>query len=87
MKWTWKRFQRRHKIISMKKTQAMLGFSTERIIWITTKSRKVFVATRGEPWLTLNWDTTVPVIDEISLNVAVILTEEGVNLRNEDLLN
>lgn len=60
------------------KTQAMLDFGTERVIWITTQSRKVIVATRGEDWLTLDWDRTVPVLDDITLNVAAILTEEGV---------
>ena len=60
------------------KTQAMLDFGTERVIWITTKSRKIFVATKGESWLTLNWDATVPVLDTVTLNVANLLTEEGV---------
>ena len=60
------------------KTQAMLDFGTERVIWITTKSRKVLVATRNENWLTFNWDATIPVIDGVTLNVAEILTEEGV---------
>lgn len=60
------------------KTQAMLDFGTERVIWITTKSRKIFVAVQGETWLTLNWDATVPVIDSVTLNVADILAEEGV---------
>ncbi len=60
------------------KTQAMLDFGTERVIWITTKSRKIFVATKDENWLTLNWNATVPVIDNVTLNVAAILTEEGV---------
>ncbi|GAB4045800.1 Uma2 family endonuclease [Spirosoma litoris] len=60
------------------KTQAMLNFGTERVIWITTKSRKVFVATKDEPWITLNWDATIPVLDAVTLNVAAILTEEGV---------
>lgn len=60
------------------KTQAMLDFGTERVIWITTQSRKVFVATKGENWLTLDWGVTVPVLDDVTLNVAAILTEEGV---------
>lgn len=60
------------------KTQAMLDFGTERVIWITTQSRKVIVATRGENWITVDWDTTVPVLDAITLNVAAILTEEGI---------
>jgi Uma2 family endonuclease len=60
------------------KTQAMLDFGTERVIWITSKSRKIFVATQGENWLTLKWDATIPVLDGITMNVAAILTEEGV---------
>lgn len=60
------------------KTEAMLAFGTERVIWITTKIRKVLVATKNEPWLTYNWDATVPVIDGLTLNVASLLTEEGV---------
>jgi Uma2 family endonuclease len=60
------------------KTQAMLDFGTERVIWITTKSRKIFVAVQGETWVTLNWDATVPVLEAVTLNVADILTEEGV---------
>ncbi|AQG81796.1 Uma2 family endonuclease [Spirosoma montaniterrae] len=60
------------------KTESMLAFGTERVIWITTKSQKVFVATKDEPWLTLNWDTTIPVIDNLTLNITDLLTEEGV---------
>ncbi|WP_223834068.1 hypothetical protein [Spirosoma profusum] len=55
----------------------MLDFGMERVIWITTQSRKVIVATKGEDWLTLNWDATVPVLDNVTLNVANILIEEG----------
>lgn len=60
------------------KTQAMLDFGTERVIWLTTQSRKLLVATPNEPWQTLSWDATVPVIDTLTLNVAALLTEEGV---------
>ena len=60
------------------KTEAMIAFGTERVIWITTKSRKVFVATKGEIWLTHNWDATIPVLDNLTLNVEALLTEEGV---------
>lgn len=60
------------------KTQAMFDFGTERVIWITTESRKVIVATKGENWLTCDWSQTIPVIDDVTLNVASVLTEEGV---------
>jgi Uma2 family endonuclease len=60
------------------KTEAMLAFGTERVIWITTKTRKVLVATPNEPWLTFNWDATVPVMDGLTLNVLALLTDEGI---------
>lgn len=60
------------------KTQAMFDFGTERVIWITTESRKVIVATKGENWITYDWNQTIPVIDDVMLNVAAVLTEEGV---------
>ena len=61
------------------KTEAMLNFGTERVIWVTTRSRKIFVASRTETWYVENWDATVPVLDDLTLNVAVLLAEEGVN--------
>lgn len=60
------------------KTQAMLDFGTERVIWITTQSRKVVVATKNENWITVDWDVTIPVLDNVTLNVAGLLTEEGI---------
>lgn len=60
------------------KTQAMLDFGTERVIWVTTHSRKVLVATKGENWITQDWGTTIPVIDTMTLNINQLLIEEGV---------
>jgi Uma2 family endonuclease len=61
------------------KTEAMLNFGTERVIWVTTKSRKIFVASRTETWYVENWDATVPVLDNLTLNVAALLAEEGLS--------
>jgi len=56
----------------------MLNFGTERVIWVTTHSRKVLIATKGESWITQDWDKTVPVIDTVTLNINQPLIEEGV---------
>ncbi len=56
----------------------MLDFGTERVIWVTTHSRKVLIATKGESWITQDWDKTVPVIDTVTLNINQPLIEEGV---------
>ncbi|MVM40911.1 Uma2 family endonuclease [Spirosoma sp. HMF3257] len=60
------------------KTERLLEFGVETVIWITTQPKKIFVATRTAPWLTQNWDATVPVMDDVVLNLAALLTEEGI---------
>ncbi len=60
------------------KTERLLDFGVERVIWITTQPKKIFVATRIAPWLTQNWDADVAVIDNVVLNLAGLLTEEGI---------
>ncbi|MBC3788132.1 Uma2 family endonuclease [Spirosoma utsteinense] len=60
------------------KTQRLLDFGVERVIWITTQPRKLFVATPTSPWTTQNWDVTVPVLDDVVLNLAALLAEEGI---------
>ncbi|MGA0555517.1 Uma2 family endonuclease [Larkinella sp. VNQ87] len=60
------------------KTDRMLDFGIGKVIWITTRSRKIFTASRSTPWLTQNWDTDVPVLDDCVLNLARLLAEEDV---------
>ncbi|ADB39433.1 hypothetical protein [Spirosoma linguale] len=60
------------------KTERLLAFGVEQVIWVTTQPKKIFVATRTAPWLTQNWDATVPVLDDVVLNLADLLTEEGI---------
>ena len=60
------------------KTERLLAFGVETVIWITTQPKKIFVATRTAPWTTQNWDATVPVLDNVMLNLAGLLTEEGI---------
>lgn len=60
------------------KTDRMLDFGIEKVIWITTKSRKIFTASRTTPWLTQNWDTDVTILDDCVLNLARLLADEEV---------
>lgn len=60
------------------KTERLLAFGVETVIWIMTQPKKIFLATRTSPWLTQNWDATVPVLDDVVLNLAALLTEEGI---------
>ena len=60
------------------KTELLLNFGVERVIWITTQPRKIFVASRTADWTTHNWDVSVPVLDGITLNLAELVAEEGI---------
>ncbi|GAB4022481.1 Uma2 family endonuclease [Spirosoma koreense] len=60
------------------KTERLLDFGVERVIWILTEPKKIFVATKASPWLTQNWDADVPVLDDVIMNLAALLTEEDI---------
>jgi Uma2 family endonuclease len=56
----------------LEKSQLMIDFGVERIIWISTK--KITVFSNTERWYITNFDETVPLFDE--LNLAALLKEE-----------
>lgn len=60
------------------KTERLLDFGVERIIWITTHPQKLFIASRTADWTTHNWDVNAPVLDDCVLNLAELLREEGI---------
>jgi Uma2 family endonuclease len=62
-----------------KKTQKMLDFGVEKVIWILSYIRKVMVATPGNPWQTMDWSNDVEILDGISFNIQHFLTERGIN--------
>lgn len=62
------------------KTQKMLDFGVEKVIWIFTESRKVMVATLGEDWLIKDWNKDVEIMDGHLFNIAAYLEKEGITL-------
>ncbi len=60
------------------KTEKLLEFGVEQVIWITTQPRKIFVAGRNAHWITHNWDVPVALLDGIELNLAALVEEEGI---------
>jgi Uma2 family endonuclease len=59
------------------KTQKLLDFGVEKVIWITTKTKKVIVATQGEDWQIKDWHKEVMVMDGISFNIGQYLKNKG----------
>lgn len=49
------------------KTQKLLDFGVEKVIWVFTKIRKIQIAERGKTWLTVGWDESVDVLPGCTL--------------------
>ncbi|GAB3692531.1 hypothetical protein GCM10027592_11580 [Spirosoma flavus] len=45
-----------------KKTTILLQFGVERVIWLFTKSRKVWTAESGKDWIIRDWSRVVDVL-------------------------
>ncbi|MPR34670.1 Uma2 family endonuclease [Cytophagaceae bacterium SJW1-29] len=62
------------------KTQKLLDFGVQRVIWIFTISRKVIVAEPGKDWLTKDWNQDIELLDAKFFNIGKYLAEEGIEL-------
>ena len=58
------------------KTQALLDFGVEQVIWVFTKSRKITVAQNNSPWLTMNWNDKVTVMGH-TFSIEQLIEEDG----------
>ncbi|MDZ7897269.1 MAG: Uma2 family endonuclease [Arcicella sp.] len=59
-----------------KKTQKLLDFGVEKVIWITTKAQKVTVATPDKDWQISNWNKDIEVMDGVSFNIGEYLLKK-----------
>ncbi|MEM9829820.1 MAG: Uma2 family endonuclease [Bacteroidota bacterium] len=60
------------------KTQALLDFGTERVIWISTASKKAMIATAQEDWVTHDWTKPVVLLPDVSCPLADLLAKRGI---------
>lgn len=61
-----------------RKSEKMIGFGTERVIWVLTESRKIMVMDGSRKWTVYEWDEMVPVFDQYQFCLNDLLKEEGV---------
>lgn len=52
-----------------KKTERLLKWGVERVIWVFSASRRVLVADNLQEWKTISWDLPFVVIDDHEMNV------------------
>ncbi|NBB20410.1 Uma2 family endonuclease [Runella sp. CRIBMP] len=62
----------------LNKSQKMLDFGVEKVIWITTQTKKIFVITPNAPWYLVNYDENIPLLDDYVLNLAQLLWDEEI---------
>jgi Uma2 family endonuclease len=59
------------------KTDDLLNFGVEKVIWIFTASRKVMEARKGENWIISGWQQEIPLLENISLNLEKLIQENN----------
>jgi hypothetical protein len=62
------------------KTDRLLSWGVEKVIWVLTASKKVIVAEQGKDWLLIDWSKDIEIIDGIKFNISKYLEKLGVNL-------
>lgn len=64
----------------MHKTERLLEFGVERVIWIFSGMRKIFSAEKGKPWITVDWENAVEVLPGCTLELRRLIEADGVDV-------
>lgn len=62
------------------KTQRMLDFGVDKVIWVLTKTRKTLIAKPNQRWILTDWDDSVDVLPGCSFQLNPLLRSKGVIL-------
>jgi len=60
------------------KTEKLLDFGVEKVIWITSKSKKIMVATSHTDWRILSWKKDIEIIEDIQFSMARLLKQRHI---------
>ncbi len=61
------------------KTQKMLDFGVEKVIWVLTNIKKIMIATPENAWQTTDWSQSFEIMEGMECNVLQFLEERGVS--------
>lgn len=62
------------------KTQKMLDFGVQKVIWILTKTRKTLIAQPDQHWILTNWDDIIEILPGCTVDLLPLLKSKGVIL-------
>ncbi len=61
------------------KANKMIEFGTEKVVWLATKSRKIFIAEKTGDWRIVDWASDIHLLDDVKINIKQMLDEEEIN--------
>jgi hypothetical protein len=61
-----------------RKSEKLIEFGTERVIWILTSSRKIMMTDWTKKWSVHEWSETLPVFDDYQICLNDLLEKEGI---------
>ncbi|MCU0470934.1 MAG: Uma2 family endonuclease [Arcicella sp.] len=61
-----------------KKTQKLLDFGVEKVIWYYTNSKKVMVAEKDKSWTIDDWDKNIKVMPDLNLCLTDLMAKKGI---------
>ncbi|GAB3711435.1 hypothetical protein GCM10027592_49020 [Spirosoma flavus] len=63
----------------IQKSQKLLDFGVEKILWVITSMQKVYIIEQGNPtWYIVNWSETIQFVDDCHLSIKQLLDEEDI---------
>lgn len=66
----------------IEKSQKLLDFGTEKLIWIMTQTKSIFIFSKTETWTIVPFDTDIHLLNACTLNLARLIEEEGLKIAN-----
>lgn len=57
------------------KTDELLDFGVQKVVWIFTGSKKIMLASKDEDWVTKDWDQDIQLSEDLLINVASLLED------------
>lgn len=62
------------------KTQKLLDFEVQQVIWFFSDSQKVTVAQLQKAWITMGWEENIHVLGEYTFSLNELLYKDGIDL-------
>lgn len=67
------------------KTQKMLDFGTEKLIWVFTETHKVMIAAEHQDWLIMDWNRDIELLENVRFNIGEYLNKKNIIVAKKTL--